>query len=54
MRNIDLGDIFTLIGLILIGVGLYIYKPCVSFTVIGSIIFILGQFGKRQDSKKKR
>jgi len=44
----DLNDIFILGGLALAGYGLWLYKPWISFTVIGFALFILGVYAYRR------
>ncbi|MBT2215844.1 hypothetical protein KK120_08780 [Virgibacillus dakarensis] len=43
----NLSDIFILLGLILLGIGLYIISPPIMFIVIGLVIFLIGLFGAR-------
>jgi hypothetical protein len=39
---IDLRDCHIYGGLIMAGIGLYLYSPNIAFTVIGFILFLLG------------
>ena len=35
-------DGFVLVGLIMLGAGLWLYAPWVSLTVVGAVLFALG------------
>lgn len=41
----DLSDVFILIGLVLLGIGLYLISPAIMFCIIGTVIFLMGLFG---------
>lgn len=49
----DLSDILIVIGLILLGIGLYIVSPPIMFVVIGLVIFLIGLLGARNTPVKK-
>ena len=40
--GIEYSDVVVLIGLVLLGVGLWLFHPWISLTVIGIIIVLLG------------
>jgi len=45
IKNIfDVRDFFVFGGLVMLGYGLYLFKPCVSFTVCGALLMIIGLF----------
>lgn len=44
----DLSDILILLGLILLGIGLYIVSPPIMFIVIGTVVFLIGIIGARK------
>ena len=44
---LDINDFLFLSGLILLFVGLYMYKPWIVPTVTGSIMLLTGLFGKK-------
>jgi hypothetical protein len=44
-RRIDLPDIFTLSGLGCLGYGLWMFRPWISLTVVGSLLVLLGAIG---------
>jgi hypothetical protein len=44
---VDLRDVFVFGGLLLMGVGLWMYEPWVSLTVIGSILVVFGLMAGR-------
>jgi len=46
VKEISFRDVLLVSGLALIGVGLYLFAPWVSFTVCGVIIFAGGFFMK--------
>jgi hypothetical protein len=46
IEAITLRDVLMIIGLALIGTGLYLFIPWVSFTVCGAIVFAGGFFMK--------
>jgi hypothetical protein len=46
LKKVSLRDVLLVSGLALIGVGLYLFAPWVSFTVCGVIIFAGGFFMK--------
>lgn len=48
----DLSDIFIIIGLILLGIGLYLISPPIMFIVIGTVIFLIGLLGARNTPAK--
>lgn len=48
LNGFDLQDVFSLIGLSLAGVGLFLWFDLgVSLTVLGAIFLILGTFGRK-------
>ena len=42
MGKVDAGDVFQLIGIALIGAGLWLYIPWVALLVVGAILLIIG------------
>jgi uncharacterized membrane protein len=50
VKNIfDRRDVFVFGGLILMGYGLYLFKPWVSYVVIGAVLLWIGLFlGKKK------
>lgn len=43
-KAIDLRDCFVFGGLILLGYGLYLFRPWVSFAVCGAVLLAIGIF----------
>ena len=43
-KAVDLRDCFVFGGLILLGYGLYLFRPWVSFAVCGAILLAIGIF----------
>ena len=43
-KAVDLRDIFVFGGLILLGYGLYLFRPWVAFAVCGAILLAIGIF----------
>ena len=46
LKKVSFRDVLLVSGLALIGVGLYLFAPWVSFTVCGGLIFAGGFFMK--------
>jgi hypothetical protein len=46
LKKVSFRDVLLVSGLTLIGVGLYLFAPWVSFTVTGTIIMAAGFFYK--------
>lgn len=46
-------DVFVFLGLILLGVGLYMMQPYLMFMVIGSILFLIGLYGAKHTPKEQ-
>ena len=51
---IDLYDIMAAIGLLLIGVGLWLVSPAASLTVVGAILMALAVLGASRPVKRNR
>jgi len=51
---IDLYDIMAAIGLLLIGVGLWLVSPAASLTVVGAILMALAVLGAAGPAKRNR
>ena len=45
MRKIDSNDLAAFIGLILLGIGLYLAWPPLAFIVVGLVLLIVGILG---------
>lgn len=43
-KVIDLRDCFVFGGLVLMGYGLYQFRPWIAFTVCGAILLMIGMF----------
>lgn len=50
----DLSDILIILGLILLGVGLFLVSPSIMFIVIGTVIFFIGLFGAVNTPRDKQ
>jgi len=46
-RGFDLADAFMISGIILVGVGLWLFEPWVSFFVVGLLLLRMGETGQR-------
>ena len=48
-KSFDRRDTFVFGGLVLMGYGLYLFKPWVSFAVVGAVLLWIGLFlGKKK------
>jgi len=52
--SIDLFDVLALIGIVLLGVGLWLVAPALSLTVVGALLVAAGWFGARVPRPPKR
>jgi len=44
MKNVSFNDILVVAGLIMIGVGLWLYRPWISLSVLGVILMLMGVY----------
>ncbi len=49
----DLSDIFIILGLVILGIGLFLVSPPLMFVIIGTVIFLIGLFGARNTPNEK-
>ena len=47
LKPFDVNDLFFFVGLILIFVGLSKYMPWIAYTVDGTLLVLIGLFGKK-------
>lgn len=51
---LDLSDILIILGLILLGIGLYLISPPIMFVIIGMVILLLGLVGAKNTPNESK
>jgi uncharacterized membrane protein len=50
----DLSDALIILGLILLGIGLFLFSPPIMFIIIGTVIFLIGILGAKNTPRDKQ
>ena len=52
--KIDLFDVLTFTGILLLGIGLWLVAPALSLSVVGALLLLVGFLGARTPRPPKR